>query len=357
VCRWHGSQHTPCAACLVGKTMVRLKYIAAAALLLALVAPGAVDAQQLLNQWVRSSGNRFRINLVGGRLVLRAPQFGNFESRTNSANVKELLRFRIENGQPAMLYEQTTAGQRLTINLTTSGDSVSIRREPREKSSVVAVEFTQSLKEKTSLTIGSGDRRQVFRASDLWRLLLAHPKQCQEHLCPLLEMLRPDWKLVELAAGVERSLLECARETAAAEHARLAALVEQLADDRFARREAADRALRTGGPAALRYLRRLDYGSLDAEQQFRIRRIIAALAGVHEDDSAEDAAASLTGDPLVWWLLLDRPEAATRRVAAEQLATLLGEPIQVDPAAEPSTQKQQREQLRTRIDGKPVAGE
>ena len=200
------------------------------------------------------------------------------------------------------------------------------------------------------MIIGSGDRQQVFRAADLWRLLLAQPQQCQQHVFPLLAMLRPDLKLAEMVPSVEQHLLDGARENAASASARWAALVEQLADDCFAKREAADRALRTGGPAALRYLRQLDFERLDAEQQFRVRRIIESLAGVREDDSPEQVAASLAGDPAVWLSLLGRPEASTRRIAAEQLTSLLGEPLKVDPAAEPDSQKQQREQLRTRIE-------
>ena len=52
---------------------------------------------------------------------------------------------------------------------------------------------------------------------------------------------------------------------------------------------------------------------------------------------------------------LDRPEKTTRTAAAKQLAALLGEPIDVDPAADPATQRKQREQLRTKIVGRRAA--
>jgi hypothetical protein len=331
--------------------MFPLRKIAAAALLLALIAPDAAQAAEpLLNWLVRNDRNWFRVNLIDGRLTMKAQNWSPFERPMNSGGVKELLRFRRDDGKPALFYEQTTDSERLTIDLSSAGNKVCIRRLPREKSTVLAVEFKQSPKEKTSLTLGSGDRQQVYRAADLWRLVVAQPKECEEHLFPLLGKLRPDWKLAEMAADVERHLLEVARENAAADHAHWAALVEQLGDDHFAKREAADRALRTGGAVALRYLRQLDFAGLDAEQQFRVRRIIAALAGTHEDDSPDEVAASLAADPLVWLALLGRPEAAIRRTAAQQIAALLGEPIKVDPAAEPGTQKQERERLRTRIE-------
>ena len=129
-------------------------------------------------------------------------------------------------------------------------------------------------------------------------------------------MLRPGSKLADAVAEIEAKLLEGAGGQAVAQRARWAALVRQLGDDSFAQREAADRELRAGGPAALAYLRHLDFGRLDAEQRFRIRRILEAAAAQTGDDSPEQAAASLAGDPLVWLALLDRPERATRQAAA-----------------------------------------
>jgi hypothetical protein len=336
---------------VVSKTMTAFRNVAAAILALALLAGGAAQAREpILIQMLKGTGDWLRVNLVGGRLVLKVTQISDFENRADFGGVTERFRLHSDNGRPSLTYERTTRDERLTFNLSASaGQGVCIRREPREKSKIVAVEFKQSLKEKTTLTIGSGDRKQVFRAADLWRLAIDQPKQCEQHLFPLLAMLRRDWNCAEMASTVELHLLEEAREDPTAAHAHWATLVEQLDDDSFAKREAADRALRAGGPAALKYLRQLDFSRLDAEQQFRVHRIIEALAGTPEDDSPTQVAASLAGDPMVWLSLLGRPNAATRRTAAEQLAALLGEPLKLDPAADPDTQKQQREQLRERI--------
>jgi hypothetical protein len=186
-------------------------------------------------------------------------------------------------------------------------------------------------------------------------LAIVHPKQCQEHLFPVLDMLRPDRKLALLVARIETSLLARANEDTAASDARWAAMIKQLGDDQFAKREEADRALRAGGNPALAYLRQLDFDRLDAEQQFRIRRILATLGGHNDDDSADEVATSIAHDPRVWLALLGRPEVATRRAAASQLTKLLGQPIDVDPAAEPDTQKDKRERLRERIEKKQSA--
>ena len=62
------------------------------------------------------------------------------------------------------------------------------------------------------------------------------------------------------------------------------------------------------------------------------------------------ANARLAVDPATWLLLLERPEEAVRRTAARQLTAMLGEPIAVDPAADPETQKSQRERLRANFE-------
>ena len=104
------------------------------------------------------------------------------------------------------------------------------------------------------------------------------------------------------------------------------------------------------------YLRRLDLCQLDDEQQVRIRRIVDvplrfdnARVQTGSDETADEIAMRLATDPAAWLILLERPDKATRRVAAKQLADLLGEPIGVDPAADPATQTKQREQLRAKI--------
>ena len=103
----------------------------------------------------------------------------------------------------------------------------------------------------------------------------------------------------------------------------------------------------------LSYLQQLDFGRLDAEQQFRVHRIIDDISERLGDDSPEQVASWLAGDQSVWLALLARPDAAVRRQAARQLAAMLDGPIPVDPEADPSTQKTQLEQLRIRLKRRP----
>jgi hypothetical protein len=66
--------------------------------------------------------------------------------------------------------------------------------------------------------------------------------------------------------------------------------------------------------------------------------------------AARQIAVWLAGDPATWLVLLERPEASIRRTAARQLTALRGEPIAVDPTADPKTQARQRAQLRAKFE-------
>jgi len=306
-----------------------------------------------LNQAVRSGWLRFAI--VSGRLIIKGSQVGNISSNPSGGN--ERLSIRSVGGKASLNYELSTAGQQLSI-VVGAGNQAVIRRTPKGDSTLVPVRFEQSPGKPASLTLGAAGRQQTYRAASLWHLMIARPEECRRHLAPLLELLGPAWKLCSVAELAEAELLRLAAVGGMPNRSRWAALVEQLADDRFAKREAADRQLRAAGPAVLSYLQGLDSGRLDAEQQFRIRRIIVSMSGQVTDDDARQIASRLVGDRAVWLSLLSRPQQSTRRLAARQLSALLGEPISFDPAAEPAVRNKQIEKLRSRIlGGAPEGGD
>jgi hypothetical protein len=306
-----------------------------------------------LRQFTQGNQPLLRFSIADGRVILGCRGQTNLRSENNAGKArKELLSVASDRGQATLTYERTNAREELKISVAGSNRKMSISRLPVGKSSVVPMEFQQESDEAVTLTLGVGDHRQVFRAADFWRLAISYPKECREQLIPLLDMLRTDWKLAEVVKRVESGLLANAGTDAAAMNARWGKLVEQLGNDQFAKREAADRELRTGGVSALTYLRRLNLDQLDAEQQFRIHRILVAIGGRSDEDSVDNVAAILAHDPLVWLALLSRSEAATRQTAARQLVKLLGHPIDVDPAAQPDTQKAKREILRAQIEKK-----
>jgi hypothetical protein len=325
--------------------------IAVAGALLGWIAADTGQGQELLlNQVVQ--GNWLRCSVVGGRITVDGTRSGNTRSTSKRTGHDEAINIRNENGQFALDYERSNREERLIIEIASTGNRVVIRRTPQGNSATIPVEFSQVSNDTVTLTFGSGTQQQVFRAQGVWQLLIAQPKECRQHLLPLLEMLRPNWNLADTAVSIEKKLLRDADGNASASRVRWATLVDQLADERFAKRETADRALRRGDSSALAYLRQLDFARLDAEQQFRVQHIIEALAGQNDDDSAEQAASMLACNPMVLLALLGRPELTTRQTAARQLISLLGGPIPVDVAADPDAQKAQRERLRARIEGK-----
>jgi hypothetical protein len=133
---------------------------------------------------------------------------------------------------------------------------------------------------------------------------------------------------------------------------RWAVLVEQLGDERFSRREAADRELRSLGRVVSIYLQQLDASQLDAEQHYRVRRILMALSARTDNDTPPEVAQWLAGDPVVWLAMLSRDDEPTRRLAAERLKALLDGPIAFDPAADAATRQGQIDELRLRISGR-----
>jgi hypothetical protein len=295
----------------------------------------------------RMIGNReFQFAIVDGRLTFRDVMYG---PRLPGSKI-ESLRTSLENGQPRLDYHWADKAGSLAVEISGHRQFAHLRYAPLGAAPLKPVEYTQADDERVALIVGTGDRKQVFRAADLWQLALAHPQECKQWLTPLLLRLRPGRSLTDMSDRIESKLLSLHSDEMAARRIRWAELVAQLGDDRFGKRQAADRALRAEGLALLGYLRRLDFRRLDAEQQFRVRRILESLGG-HDDDSVEVAAITLAEEPMVWLVLLGRPEERARKAAARQLASLLGRRIDVDPAADPATQKENRERLRAIIAG------
>jgi hypothetical protein len=315
-----------------------------------LFAGSAARAQDfsLLHQMPRGiQGLQF--NIVDGRIALTCGQPLTYQTTSDDGRRKESINVNNENGLASLIYECTTSAEQIKVQFVSGSQHVLLSQAPQGNSSLVAVEYSQVANENISLTLGSSPKQQIFRAPNIWQLLIVQPDVCRQHLLPLLGALQPSWRLMETANLLEKHLLRLANSDSAPDRAHWAALVEQLADERFAKRQAAERLLRSGGGPALAYLRHLDFDGLSAEQQFRVQRIVEALTPPDGVDSPEQVARFLAAEPTVWLSLLGRPELPTRQTAAKQLVTLLGSPIPVDPDAAPDTQREKREQLRLRL--------
>lgn len=298
--------------------------------------------------------SRVQLVVVGGRIVAQAPQLGGrISSNSTEDDRNERLTIEFMGPQPSLEYELSSVNEQFLVQLK-EGERLSVKLLRRsDASEVVPVEFTQEPAASLELAIGTEGDRRVFRAPSLWHLLIDEPEICREHLVPLVEILRPDWRLMQTAAEIEQGMIRAAQSPVQSNREQWSALVAQLASDEFGQRRAADRQLRQAGQAIVPYLESLDPGRLDAEQRFRIRRIVAAMANEVAEDLPSRVSQAAAADPRAWLTLLDREEESLRRLAASQMQELLGEPIDFDAAAEPALRDEQIARLRERFE--PVA--
>jgi hypothetical protein len=296
----------------------------------------------LLANAVRQGWIRFELS--SGRVVLKAVrQIGTLPGRMSGTRQERLTIGRAV-ADATIDYDLTTLEEQISIRFS-SASRMEIRRVPRGNSKITPVEFDQPATGLVRLKVGAKDVRE-YRAADLWHLVLAEPDECRQSLLPLLNLLQPNWDLVKTGDEVRAVLLRMAEGGKNPDQKRWAQWVQQLGDDQFAKREAADRQLREAGRVIVSYLQQLDSGRLDVEQRFRVRRIVNALTAASGNDSPEQVASWLFADPAVWLAMLSSPEESTRKTTARQLEAIRGGPVAFDPAADPETRKKQIEALK-----------
>lgn len=323
-----------------------------AAVLVLLTACGAAWGAELhmkaslsrqLQQWVR-------FEVQGGRILPSSQFFGRSMNATTASNDRqEQLAMAVDAGVASVRHQLSTPEGELTLEADQRG-LLTIRQVPRKPGAVMRLEFLQTPGDWIHFSVGEGDALARYRARSIWHLLIAHREVCREHLMPLLDSLRDDWNLLATAEQIEMAMIQTATAVDAQQRQRWAELVALLGAERYGVRERAERELRLAGPVVLGFLYHLDQRQLDAEQRYRVRQIIRSLVGASGGDSPMTVARGLIGDPLVWLALLDRPEAAHRRLAADRLAEILGEPIAFDPEADPTRRAAQIAQLQQRIE-------
>ncbi len=297
-----------------------------------------------------------QINLRAGRIVVAGLRGVNFShSGQLTAERRERLTVRVSANEPILAYELTTPAFRFQLDVA-AGNRVQIRQSPGENQSRPAVEFHQSPGEPLLLKVSGQDGERVHRAASIWHLFLAEPAAGREYLTPLLKILLRDWDFPKTAEEIEAALVRMAQSGVPPNQKQWAQWVQELGDASFARREAADRNLRESGWVVASYLQRLDPALLDAEQRFRVRRILRALAELGNEESPPELAMWLSGDASVWLALLTRDEEPTRRAALQRLEALVGHPLAFDPAASPPERGRQLEALRVALGEKPAGG-
>jgi hypothetical protein len=286
------------------------------------------------------------VGLESGRIKVEINRLPPTPSGQNSKPPDEQLTVRNSGGDFSIEYVKLGTDRRVSIEIGVSSRRVHIVQQPEAGADVLPVEFTQPPCGPLSLTLGARQSQRVIHGASLWHLMVGYPEICRQHLLPLLQLIDSRWDLGKLAADLEEDLIQLARSQDAPDRRHWDALVAQLRDERYTRREAADRQLRASGRIVIHYLRQLDPARLDAEQKFRVRRIIAALGDSEAIDTPDRVTSWLAGDPSIWLGLLSRDSESTRRLALQQLSSLLDKPLVFDPAADEKTRQSQVEQIR-----------
>lgn len=320
--------------------------------LITLLSPVVSFGQQLLRAapGVSAQLAKLEFSVVAGRVRAANHTTGgrlNFGAR--SLGREENLTADLSGPLPSIDYSIVTRKARIEITIS-DGERMRATCQPQGRSGITPMRFEQQPGMPISLVIdvGAATEREI-QASTLWHLLIAEREVAAKHLLPVLAILRPDWPLLNQSAEIERQLYSAAPDMRRLDQARLAELVDQLASERFAERQAADRDLRALGGRVVPYLKGLRPERLDAEQQFRVRRIITALSGGSNEDVPIQVAQRLRHDPEIWLVLLSRDELTTRKAAARQLQAILGRTLDFDPSAESPVRTRQLSALRSEL--------
>ena len=299
----------------------------------------------------------FELSVVSGRIAATSPHRDRkLESQSAGKDRRERLSATLSADATTISYEQTTSDWQLSFEVI-DGKEVAIRRQSKDNDALAPLVFHQPASGPISLRIGEGAKEQVYEAGNLWRLLVAEPEICRQQLIPLVELLKPDWNLGQTALAAEQSLFDSVRFMESGNLESWQALVEQLGDPKFSRRQAADRELRAQGRGAALFLMSIDWRLLDAEQQSRIRAMFDDLPGAGSKapvggghaDAPDRIALWLVRDPRVWLKLLQRDDEDQRRLAVAQLQRLSSARIAFDPAAAPDVREAQLHSLREEL--------
>ncbi len=251
----------------------------------------------------------------------------------------------------SLTYAYHDAQQQWSVEVQRLGQVLIRRRTKRkddhaQKDEHLQVEYRQPHSGSVSLVVHDGVSTRTLTAPDFWRLMLLDGPLCREHLIPMLQTLRPGWRLNDFAEQIEQALLARSATARLLDQQMVNGLVHDLGHPEFRRRQSAERRLRRMGHQAAGHLGHVDRSDLSAEQRYRLRQISRALH-VPDRDTPERVAAWLIGDPGTWVALLDREDIQRRQVAAAHLERLLDRPLNFDALADESERTQQLARLRS----------
>ncbi|MCG8586524.1 MAG: hypothetical protein MI757_17580 [Pirellulales bacterium] len=288
-----------------------------------------------------------QFQIVDGRIRAQSPYYGRFRSYSGNDKKQRLTIGANMSGVGVIRYSWSGEKDDVVAEATESGE-IKITQAPKDDSDATYRDFLQPTRGPVVVPIGLADERQEVAAPSIWHLWLKHPEACDKHLAPLLAVLRDGWNWKPQVANLKIEMMRLAKASNLPDQARWAELVTELASSKFVERQRAERLLRGYGRAAVPYLQGLDRKKLDAEQQFRIKRIVLASYGA-SDDTPGRVATWLVGDVRAWVPLLASDDAGLRKLAAQQLKQLSKQPLDFDPAADADTRRKQIERIRRQL--------
>jgi len=305
--------------------------------------PHTAHAQQrAINSGLTGQMRMVTARIVAGRFSAVCPVSNqSMVSNVNLPDRREKLTINLAGGKPSVGYEALTARERFAIAID-QGDALSLQLSPQTQDEGTLIDFSQAASGAIHFTIGNGKDVREIRAQSIWQLMLIEPEVCQAHLIPMLQLIRPDWRLKQQADRIEEFLCRTVESQPADNQAVWRQAVADLASPRYAVRERAEQKLLAGGQNVLPLLQVLPRAKLDAEQMYRVRHIVRQVTGNGEEDTPSRVAFWLAEDPRVWHALASRDDVAKRRVAASRLTQILPAPVEFDPEG---TAEQRAEQL------------
>lgn len=307
----------------------------------------------LVNPGFAAKLRAVQFDVVAGRIVGSSIHVGSNVPpiTTGEGGRSERLSIDLNNPAPTIRYELVDKKTNLKLDVS-EGEKILIRYVQHEGVGSKTIEFNQQPHEDLTLTIEDAGGKRTIQGTTLWHLLLVEPATTKQTLAPMLEILRPDWKLSMLAGAIEEALCLSARLKRTVDRSQWPAWVAELANPRYVVRRDAELKLLEAGREALPFLMSLDRSTLDAEQWRRVRNAIDSL-DAQQGDSLEKTVILLSSDPSIWISMLDRDDLSKRQLAAEQLKSIRGGPIDFDPAADAAFRAKQlntlREQLAPRV--------
>lgn len=255
--------------------------------------------------------------------------------------------------RPSIDYELTESGVSLRVRIDEQTANLSLSRQDATDGEV-GCWFEQDA-DGLTLRVEDQDVAARVQAPDVWELWLAAPDLCRERLAPILDVLRGNWGLPAQAAEVRAELTAYAQLAPVEETAAWERWIADLASPSFAVRQAADRALRRLGPQAIPFLQQLPKSALDAEQNYRVRKILEQWLSPESEDTVANVVGSLIGRRSVWLTLLSDADVAVRQAAWERLRRLWPTAGEFDPTAAEELRAVQLEALRAASQAEPAA--